>query len=54
MRRKYTFHITDPSWGESTDHQWMPQQGAGNAELGYFFVVSVIVNKLLNKQFNTW
>ena len=42
------FRVTDPLWGESTGHQWIPLAKASDAELRCFF--DVRLNKRFSKQ----
>ena len=42
------FRVTDPFWGESTGHRWIPLKRVSNTGFYVFFDVSL--NKRLNKQ----
>ena len=42
------FYVTDPLWGESTGHRWIPRKKASDAEFGVFF--DLRLDKRLRKQ----
>ena len=46
------FHVTGPSWGESTGHCWIPSQRPVTRSFAVFF--NLRLNKRLNKQSRRW
>ena len=48
------FQVTGPSWGEFTDHRWIPLTKDSDVELRCFYLSHICIGKLNHHWFRKW